>query len=118
MLRETPQRRHLTLIDGIVAGEGDGPLAPTPVDAGALLFADDVVLADRIACRLMGFDPHDVPLVDRASGVEPWRLGPAPGADVAIMLDGRVVAERDVPTALGRAFRPPSGWVDRLRYAS
>lgn len=118
VMRETPQRRHLALIDGIVAGEGDGPLAPSPVDARALLFADDVVLADRLACRLMGFDPRDIPLVDRAGGVEPWRLGPEPGSTPAIVLEGREVGEADVPAVLGRAFRPPGGWVERLRRAS
>src|SRR4029453_17991483 len=47
-----PQRRHLSLIDGIVAGEGDGPLTPSAVDAKVLLFADNVALGDRAACRL------------------------------------------------------------------
>jgi hypothetical protein len=113
-MRETPQRRHLVLIDGIVAGEGDGPLAPSPVDARALLFADDVALADRLACRLMGFDPREVPLVDRVGGLGPWHLGPEPGSVPAIVVEGRAVGETDVPAALGRAFRPPGGWVDRL----
>ena len=29
-IRDTPQRRYLTLVDGIVAGEGEGPLGATP----------------------------------------------------------------------------------------
>ena len=34
---QQPQRRHFCLIDGIIAGEGNGPVAPDPVPAGVLL---------------------------------------------------------------------------------
>jgi uncharacterized protein (DUF362 family) len=117
-MHETRQRRHLVLIDGIVAGEGQGPLAPSPVDAGALLFADDVVLADRLACRLMGFDPGSLPIVDRAEREMRWPLR-APGAPPpTIVLDGRTVGEAEVPAVLGRSFRPARGWEALLPRAS
>ncbi len=110
-----PQRRHLSLIDGIVAGEGDGPLVPDPVPAGALVFSDDLALGDRLACRLMGFDPTRIPLVREAAarGASDGRPGPPP----TIVLDAKPVAEEAVPPLLGRPFRPPRGWRHHLRTA-
>ena len=39
-MHDTPQRRHLSLVDGIVAGEGDGPLDPDPIRAGTIAMSD------------------------------------------------------------------------------
>jgi hypothetical protein len=51
-----PVRTVLTLIDGVVAGEGEGPLAPRDVPLGAIVASTDPVAADLVAVRLMGFD--------------------------------------------------------------
>ncbi len=105
------QRRHLSLIDGIVAGEGDGPLAPSAVDAGILLFGDDVALTDRIACRLMGFDPDRIPLVREAFQPAKWPItGLEPDGLAECVLDGRPCLESDLAPVLSRPFAPPSGW--------
>jgi uncharacterized protein (DUF362 family) len=112
-LHETPQRVHLSLIDGVVGGEGEGPLAPSPVRSGVLLFGDDVVRTDRAACRLMGFDPARIPLVARAGA--PMRFGPPRGGDgEELVFDGRVSTESALAPIAGRPFEPPRGWRDRL----
>jgi len=51
-----PVKRVLTLLDGIVAGEGNGPLAPRDVSLGVVLAGVDPVAVDLAAIRLMGFD--------------------------------------------------------------
>jgi uncharacterized protein (DUF362 family) len=56
-----PVRRVLTVLDGVVAGEGEGPLAPTDVPLGAVLAATDPVALDLAAVRLMGFDERRLP---------------------------------------------------------
>ena len=58
-----PVRRVLTVLDGIVAGEGEGPLAPHDRPLGAILAALDPVALDLTALALMGFDPSRVPKV-------------------------------------------------------
>jgi hypothetical protein len=118
MMHETRQRRHLVLIDGVVGGEGDGPLAPSPADSRALLFADDVVLADRLACRLMGYDPRAIPLVDRTGAKMRFGLGSPSGGEPTVVENGRATSEADVGAVLGRPFRPPRGWAAVLRPAA
>ena len=56
-----PVRTVLTVIDGVVAGEGEGPLAPRDVPLGAIVASTDPVAADLVAVRLMGFDERKLP---------------------------------------------------------
>ncbi|MEM9173618.1 MAG: DUF362 domain-containing protein [Myxococcota bacterium] len=51
-----PVRTVLTIIDGVLAGEGEGPLAPADVPLGAVVASTDPVAVDLAAVRLMGFD--------------------------------------------------------------
>jgi hypothetical protein len=104
-----PQRRHLTFIDGIIAGEGNGPLAPRPLSAGTLLFGDNVPQGDRVACRLMGFDPDALPLIVRAFSPSSVPLSP-PGNDMSVLLNGVAVEERSLRPIAGRPFLTPIGW--------
>jgi uncharacterized protein (DUF362 family) len=54
-------RPILTLLDAIVAGEGEGPLRPDARDMGCLLFGTDAAQVDVFATALSGFDWREVP---------------------------------------------------------
>ncbi len=69
-----PVRRVLSVIDGIVAGEGDGPLAPHDRPLGVILAALDPVALDLAAIRLMGFDEKCIPKVREAMASELLRV--------------------------------------------
>ena len=58
-----PPRRVLTVIDGIVAGEGEGPLAPGDVPLGVVLASTDPIALDLACVRLMGFDESKIPKI-------------------------------------------------------
>jgi uncharacterized protein (DUF362 family) len=113
-LHDTPRRRHLVLIDGIVAGEGNGPLAPRAAPAGVLVLSDGVLDADRAACRLMGFEPGEVPTIAAGARDGRWSIDPPGGPSAVTILDGRPVPSESVPPVLGRPFAPPDGWRGRL----
>lgn len=57
------QRCVLTILDGLVAGEGNGPLAPRDVPLGVVLASVDPIALDLAAIRLMNFDPERIPKV-------------------------------------------------------
>jgi hypothetical protein len=104
------QRTHLSLVDGIVGGEGAGPLSPDPVRSGAVVFADELASGDRAACRLMGFDPDAIPLVREASRAKRFPLGPGVAPIPAVCLNGTSISEEEIPAVASRPFRPPAGW--------
>ncbi len=103
VLRGEPQRRYLTLVDGIVAGEGEGPLGATPVHAGLLVGGFDPSLVDAICAEAMGFDPARIPLIREALGGVLLSSGVRAG--VEHLLDG------PAPT---RLFKPPRSWPSLL----
>lgn len=74
LIRKTPQRKYFTLIDGIVAGEGEGPLMPTPKECGILIAGYNPVSTDVVASRLMGFDYEKIRLIKNAFKVEHYPL--------------------------------------------
>jgi uncharacterized protein (DUF362 family) len=62
-LDENPIRKIFTLCDGIIGGQGNGPLKPVPLPLGTILFSDDSLLTDIAAARLMRFDVTSIPLI-------------------------------------------------------
>jgi uncharacterized protein (DUF362 family) len=65
-LHGTPVRRFFSVVDGIIGGEGNGPLDPRPRPAGVVLAGANPVAVDAVAARLIGFDPRKLPIVLRA----------------------------------------------------
>ena len=63
VMQTDKQRGHIMLTDGIIAGEGDGPLVPRPVPMGYVSFSDDVAIGDYINATAMGFCPEDFPII-------------------------------------------------------
>lgn len=71
---KTPVRTVLTILDGIIAGEGEGPLAPVDVPLGAVLAATDPVAIDIAAVRLMGFDEKKISKIYEAMRADTLRV--------------------------------------------
>ena len=53
-------RPHLTIVDGVVGMEGDGPIMGTPKAAGVVLMGRDIVAVDATAARVMGLRPERI----------------------------------------------------------
>ena len=49
-------RNNLVLIDGVVGGEGQGPLKPNAVNTNTLIFSDNIVEGDYAGVLVMGTD--------------------------------------------------------------
>lgn len=109
-LAAEPQRRVIHITDAIVAGEREGPLAPTPVPSGFLTGASNAAAAEWVHSRLMGFDPGKIPLVKEA--FRPFRfplVSFLPG-EIEVRLGPERLAVNQVRPLDGRAFVPSRGW--------
>ncbi|HUK56202.1 MAG TPA: DUF362 domain-containing protein [Nitrospiria bacterium] len=96
--------RYLTIIDGIVAGEGNGPMEADAKPCGVLVGGTNPVAADWAAAELMGFDWRKIPTIREA-----FRLSDLP------LVDFSPEQIRIVPDA-GRIlhFRPHFGWTGHI----
>ena len=65
-LQDTPARRIFCIVDGIVGGEGNGPLDPCPKRAGIVLAGTNPVAVDLVCARIMGFDYKRLPIMYKA----------------------------------------------------
>ena len=115
-LKDEPQREYIAILDGMVAGEGNGPLQPLPVPLGCLIVADDPFLMDTVMAALMGFDPEKIPmLAHRTDFLDPaW--GNFDSDSVKVELQGRMVKGiASLPVLHG--FQPAPGWRDHIELA-
>jgi len=60
---------HLIVVDGLIALEGDGPIAGTPVGLNLLMAGTDAVAVDTVAARIMDIDPTEVLSLCLAQGM-------------------------------------------------
>jgi uncharacterized protein (DUF362 family) len=104
------QRPHIMLTDGIVAGEGDGPLSPRAAAVGYLSFCDNLLAGDYVNCLAMGFDPDKIPMIRESFRLERYRIAEFCRSEIEIQVNGNPVQSQDVNTAMGRKLQPPREW--------
>ncbi|MDO9508468.1 MAG: DUF362 domain-containing protein [Thermovirgaceae bacterium] len=63
----TALKPSLTVFDATVCQEGMGPIFGTPVPMGLILASKDLVAADAVGGRIMGYEPKDVMITVRAA---------------------------------------------------
>lgn len=110
------RKRHYVLVDGIIAGQGGGPVNPDPVAAGLLLFGLHPASTDAAAACLMGFDPGSIPIVRQAFRCRHHALAAWDWPDVSL------VSNRDdwnrplaaLPETASYRFTPHHGWAGRI----
>jgi uncharacterized protein (DUF362 family) len=64
-----PQRVLYSLCDGIIGGEGEGPLHPQPFPLGFVSFSNNSALTDLCFGRLLNLNENKIPLLRSVKGV-------------------------------------------------
>jgi uncharacterized protein (DUF362 family) len=111
--------RHHVLVDGLIAGDGRGPLNPDPVPAGLVLFGSSAPAVDAAAAWLIGFDPARLPIVAGAFRCAHLPLVEGDWRDVPVVSNvgawcGRLA---EIPDDSTWHFRPHFGWSGRVERA-
>ncbi|BCW96606.1 MAG: DUF362 domain-containing protein [Fimbriimonadales bacterium] len=113
-LQQTPQRKFLCIVDGIIGGEGNGPLAPTAKPCGVCIAGFDPLAVDTVSAALMGFDPTRLKILNRAEH--------ARGYPISLVERSQIRAVSNHPAWNGSPeamtdtldFEPHFGWVGYL----
>jgi uncharacterized protein (DUF362 family) len=111
-----PKRKLLSIVDGVVAGEGEGPLRPRPRKVGAVVFSPDMSVADAACALLAGYRPSRIPLIHNSFQKTSFPITESDLQSLEVVVNGRVVAPARVhcESGLGRPLLPPKGWKDRI----
>ncbi len=67
--------RMITLVDGLIGMEGNGPLYGTPVQLDLLMASENCFAADLVACDVIGVDPESVRYLRIAEEAQTLRHG-------------------------------------------
>src|ERR1044071_9135059 len=62
----TVTRPHLCVVDALIAGEGDGPIANLPRWCGCIIASADPVATDVTIAKLLGHDPEKLTFAKEA----------------------------------------------------
>lgn len=116
-LRSTPQRQCVSIMDGLVAGEGNGPLQPLPVSAGAMLGSSNPFLVDYGMAKLMGFDAAKIRLLANHRRFPFAGLADFHPATVPVAINGRVFQTGFEAVSPLRTFLPSPGWRGHIELA-
>lgn len=102
---EGPQHRKLFyVVDGIVAGAGNGPTSAIPVHAGILAAGYNGLQVDASVLYALGINPWSVPLYDKARKYS-WMHPESDFADV--LVDGHSLQAGEYSDI---EFKEPDGW--------
>jgi len=113
---EQNRKRHYVLVDGIIAGEGRGPMDPDPVNAGLVAFGTHAPGVDAACAYLMGFDPERIPIIANAFRCKEYSLAAGDWRDIEIRSNrnewnGRLSTLADADTL---HFKPHFGWTGHI----
>jgi len=104
------RRRVIHICDAIVGGEGEGPLANTPVPSRFLTGGLNSAAVEWVNARLMGFDPEKIPLLRHSFDSFQYPLaGFAPHA-IEVRDGGETKRLEEIGPIDGRSFLAPAGW--------
>ena len=110
------QRRVIHITDAIVAGQGNGPLAPEPLPMGLLLAGANAAAVDWIGAYLLGYSPEDIPIVREALGAFRWPLTAFKTKDIQLLGDlGDGSADELLQSRPVETINHPVGWQDVAR---
>lgn len=101
------QRTVFSLCDGVVGGQGNGPLVPDPLPLGVISFTNSSPLNDICMATLMGFDIKRIPLLKSA-------LNKIERDENTIFFNGEKVSLKQLKK-YSVTTNPPPGWVDHLK---
>ena len=114
-IKNTPQRRFFSVIDGIIGGDKKGPLEPDPVPAGVLLAGANLLAVDLVATRLMGFDPLKVRMYREMLADTEFDFGVSRLDDIEVV-SNESSWEKCLQDKKNRFldFNPHPGWIGHL----
>ncbi len=115
-LHDRPQRRYFSLVDGIVGGEGNGPMGSDPRAEGIIVAGVDPLAVDLTCTRLMGFDHERIPTLIEALKDHQYPLN-GNAFDHVRVVSNEDAYNRALCTIEGQCldFVPHFGWVDHIK---
>jgi uncharacterized protein (DUF362 family) len=106
------QRRVIHIADAVIAGQGNGPLAPDPLDLGLMIGSNNAAAMDWVGAQLLAYDPGKISLVRHAFDSFRWPIANFSASTVQIVGDVGRGLSASILAPLLRTVEHPVGWRD------
>jgi uncharacterized protein (DUF362 family) len=106
-------RKYICLNDGIISGEGDGPLSAEPKKTGIIALSENPVLNDLCFSRIMGFDWERIPQLKHSVELNKYFDfdGSTDKLHLIKSIDTNCVEKVQFEKLPNLKFKPPPGWL-------
>jgi uncharacterized protein (DUF362 family) len=109
VLQNHVQRKMLTLVDGVVAGQAEGPLSPQRADCGIVVGGCNPVAVDLVCSKIIGFDYEKIPTLTRALNSKKYQLFGGELRELVIESESTNCID-DIHTQFCNKLKPPASW--------
>lgn len=112
--RRSKPIQYLAVVDGIIGGEGNGPMAPDAKPAGVIIAGTHPAAVDLVAATIMGFDWQRIRLLKNAFAIREMNFVRFPAGDIRVISNNQAwhgPLEQITDTL---EFRPHFGWVGAI----
>jgi len=116
----TAPLKYMTIVDGVIGGDGNGPMSPDPLNSGILVAGFNPVAVDSVCAVLMGFDYRKIPSLANA-----WRESEHPLVSLRpehVSCRSAIIEWNGSLNELERAphlhFNPHFGWAGHIECAA
>lgn len=112
-MQKEPQRRYFSIVDGLVGGQGEGPLTPDPVYSGVMLGGFNPLTVDIFASTLIGVDWRKVKMLVGAHALRKYQMAPDNADEYQVAAD----VDRDWSQPMFN-FTLPAGWIGHIEMSA
>jgi uncharacterized protein (DUF362 family) len=106
--------RYLAVVDGIVGGEGNGPMSPDPKPCGVILAGTHPAAVDCVAATVMGFDWQKISLLKNCFAMRELNFTSFSPHAIQVLSDRPAWAGAFEQMEETFAFRPHFGWAGAI----
>ena len=112
------RRRYLSIVDGIIGGDGNGPMAPEPFKTGLFIGGVNPVATDIICASVMGFDYRKIPHLVKALEIKEYPVINFSVDQIEICSNQKIVGSNinDMKREIMFHFKPHFGWEKHIEF--
>lgn len=109
-------KKYLTVVDGIISGEGNGPEVPDPKHTGLLIMGTNPVAVDAVCSKMMGFDWQKIPSIKNAFFIKQYPLCDFAYDDIKVISPDTRFNKNlaDIQPSDTFHFKPHFGWKNHI----
>jgi uncharacterized protein (DUF362 family) len=117
-LDHSQRKRYYSIVDGVIAMEGDGPMHGTPKMLGLYISGEDPVAVDIVCSKVMGFDWKKIPMLREAIKPNRYRITGCVPQEIQVESTSPEFRGRleDIRFPRSMYFRPHFGWKGHIEH--